>query len=67
MNEVTLGVGEVTSVPFSLVSASVEVFHVTPGGRIVRGGTDITDDENAMADCLVELLRVAHGIEIKRA
>jgi len=39
---------------------------VTSEGRVTKDGIDITDNDEAMAKCFVELLKTHHGIEVKR-
>jgi hypothetical protein len=48
------------------VSCGREVFRVNPARRIERNGVDITDDDHALAECLVEFLQVAHGVTVSR-
>lgn len=53
-------------IPLACIDGNHELFRVTPAGRVERDGVDITDDDAAMAQVLCELMRVAHGVEVKR-
>ena len=39
---------------------------VTKEGRVTKDDIDITDNDEAMANCFIELLKKHHGIEVKR-
>lgn len=42
------------------------LFKVNAEGRIIRDGVDITDNDAALAACLIEFLKIFHEVQIKR-
>ena len=35
-----------------------EIFRITPDGRVVRDGVDITDDDAAVLQCMRDMIKV---------
>lgn len=39
---------------------------ITFDGRVMKDGIDVTNNDEALATCFIELLKIFHGVEVKR-